>query len=781
MHPLNTTITNTILSNRGSGPHQLRSKAAGQHCRRHHSFCRHSPWKAKGRACRHSDHRTSGIFTYRHLTVAATAPTCMSDAHDSASAAQHHVFLSLPFTAIFHPLSVLPTLRRRRLPKLALSSAHMPSILPVSQGNGSGSSEALLLAHTSTPPTSFLPLGAEALRLFDMHSFNDNGSQPSSDPASEGVESHHRGVRTLQWLSEGALAAPAESPTANVLPSAPSHDDVSGLSDATDAAVRASHFFVPTAATTLASTESPARCVGVLSSPLPPAFALPIVLPATPLGKDNLSCPSHSYSCSMSIPSSQLAFSPFPHRLSTLRPTMVACDLAHGIEQEAVQRRHSQSALPNTVAHELLLSTGCTAEPAMSAVLSAARRNSSYISGTTMQGSFSITEDGVGGSDGGVTATAETPLMQFNTSRGTTFSGIVASTATTTASTTPYTSPSLTATRRCSSASALMEHTATFLNKNCISVNAGAAAAAEAALLSTPSQSPLCPPYAFSATASEMQSNGNEDNGEAAATAVSMAVGSAIPSVCRLLTAPATGARREHLFWCPSSSSDVNLQSRRTAEYDKAMRAVQRQEVWAEKTTAGREELRRQLEAHVFAKHHHWAERLCKDAPARQLLLTPSLPEQKLLSAEVVLISDDGKSSAHSTAAATAITIAGGIPPPPASFPPLIGTPLSFMGCGRDTATLPKVHVPRSTPSEAPGDEQDAASVGSPVEREDVESSAVDEEAGLTQPQWRPSRGEARDSALLPLDTPRSRVSVSSWGSSLSYEMALLAAARMSG
>ncbi|KAL0528417.1 LOW QUALITY PROTEIN: hypothetical protein Q4I28_001797 [Leishmania naiffi] len=778
MQPLNTTTTSTILSNRGSGPHQLRSKAAGQHCRRHHSFCHHSPWKAKGCACRHSDHRTSGIFTYRHLTVAATAPTCMSDAHDSASAAQHHVFLSLSFTAIFHTLSMPPTLRRRRLPKLALLlSTH--ACHPASISGKRGSSEALLPAHTSTPPTSFLLLGAEALRLFDMHSFTDNGSQPSSGPASEGVESHHRGVRTLQWLSEGALAAPAESPTANVLPSTPSHDDVSGLSDATDTAVRASHFFVPTAATTLASTESPARCVDVLSSPLPPAFALPIVLPATPLGKDNLSCPSPSYSCSMSIPSSPLAFSPFPHRLSTLRPTMVACDLAHGIEQEAVQRRQSQSALPNTVAPELLLSTGCTAEPVMSAVLSAARRTSSYISGTTMQGSFSLTEDGVGGSDGGATATAETPLLQFNTSRGTTFSGIVASTATTTASTTPYTSPSLTATRRCSSASALMEHTTTFLNKNCISVNAGAAAGA--ALLSTP-QSPLCPPYAFSATASEMQSNGNEDNGEAAATAVSMAVGSAIPSVYRLLAAPATGARREHLSWCPSSSSDANLQSKRTAEYDKAMRAVQRQEVWAERTTAGREELRRQLEAHVCAKHHHhWAERLCKDAPTRQLLLTPSLPEQQLLSAEVVLVSNDGKSSAHSTAAATAITIAGGILPPPASFPRLIGTPLSFMGCGRDTATLPKVHVPRSTPSEAPDDEQDAASVGSPVEREDVESSAVDEAAGLTQPQWRPSRGEARDSALLPLDTPRSRVSVSSWGSSLSYEMALLAAARMSG
>ncbi|CBZ32447.1 hypothetical protein, unknown function [Leishmania donovani] len=724
-------------------------------------------------------------------TVTSNAPTCMSAAHAFASAAQHCAFVSLSSAATSHAASTSPTLPPRRPRKLALASAHMLALPHGSHGNGSGSGEDLLSEHTATPPTPSPALDADASRLCDMHSFPGDEPRPSNDPAHGGFEPHHRRMHALPRLSEGALSAPAESRTANPLPSAPRQADVGAISDAEDAAVRAYTMSVSATAATLASTRSPARRASVPPPPPAPAFETPAVSTSPPLTKDNQDNLSPSYSCSVSIPSPSPAFSPFTHQPSLpLSPAIAACCPARGTEQKAVQRHQSQSAPPRTVVHKLL-SAGCTAEPDMPVVLPAARRRSSYVSGSTMLGSFCLTEDGVESSDGGATATVDTPLMRSNTSRATTFSGAAAAAAMTTASATPYTSPSPTAAQRFRSASALMRYASTFSTKDDSSVNASATA--EAALLSTPSQSPPRPPCALStAMASEMQSGRDKDNGEVTATAPAVAVTSAMPSTYRLLTAPATGARSEDLSWLLPSFSDGNAQISLAAapqrlhsclatECDRAMRAMQRQELWAEQTAAGREELRRQVEGHVVAKYHNRSEGLCKDASAWRLPQEAPCPEQQLLSDKAVLVLDDGRSSARSAAAKT-IAVAGDAPPSLALFPRLISTSLSCMGLRRGTATQPEVHASTSTRSKPAEDEQDAVAVGSPVENEDLEDSAIFEKSGLAESQRRPSGSEAAASVPLPPGAPRSRASVSFLGSSLSYEAALLSAAQeMSG
>ncbi|CBZ24638.1 hypothetical protein, unknown function [Leishmania mexicana MHOM/GT/2001/U1103] len=724
-------------------------------------------------------------------TVTWNAPTCMSDAHDSVSAAQHRVFVSLPSAVTSHAASTSPTLPPRRPRKLALASAHMLVAPQGSHGNGGGSSEDLLSEHTATPPAPSHSLDADTSRLRDMHNVPDGERQPSNGPAHGGLGPHHRRMHTLPWLSEGALSAPAESRTANLLPPAPRQVDAAAISDAEDAVVRARALSVPATAGALASTRSSARRASVPSPPPSPEFETPAVPSSHPLTKENQDNLSPSYGCSMSIPSSSLAVSPFTHQSSSPSPTIVACCPARGgTGQKAVQRHQSQSAPPSTVACRLL-STGCTAGSDMPVVLRAGRRHSSYVSRRTMLSSFCLTEDGGESSEGSATATADTPLMRSNTNRAAAFSSAAAAAAAamTMASATPYASPSLNATQRCRSASALMRCASSFSNRDDSSVNASAA---EAALLSTPSKPPPCPSCAlFSAVVSEMQNDRGKGNGEVAATAPAVVVASGMPLSHRLLTAPATGARGEDLSWFLPSFSDGNAQGSLAAapqhlraclaaECDSAMRAMQRQEVWAEQTAAGREELRRQVEGHIVAKHHSQAEGLCEDASAWRLPQEAPWPEQQLLSGEAVLL-DDAKSSACS-AAATTIAVAGEAPPSPALFRRLISTPLPCMGFRRGTATQPEVHALMSTRSEPAEDDQDAVAVVSPVERKDVEDSAIFEKSGLAESQRRPSRGEAAASVPLPPGAPRSRASVSFLGSSLSYEAALLAAAQeMSG
>lgn len=661
-----------------------------------------------------------------------------------------------------------------------------------SHRNGSGSGEDLLSEHTATPPTPSPALDADPSRLCDMHSFPDGEPWPSNDPAHGGFGPHHRHMHTLPRLSEGALSAPAESRTADLLPPAPRQGDVGAISDAEGAVVRAHTLSVSATAATLASTRSPARRASVLPPPPSPTFESPAVPTSPPLTKDNQDNMSPSYSCSMSIPSPSPAFSPFTQQPSPpLSPAIVACCPARGTEQKAVQRQRSESVPPSAVAHKLL-STGCTAEPDMPVVHPAARRRSSYVSGSTMLGSFCLTEDGVESSDGGATATADTPLMRSNTSRATAFSSAAAAAAMTTTSATPYTLPSPTTTQRCRSASAMMRYASTFLSKDGSSVDASAAAA-EAALLSTPSQSTTHPPCALSsAVVSRMQNDRDKDNGEVAATVPAVAVTPAMPSTYHLLTAPATGARSDDLSWflpslpdghAPSFLAEApqHLRAYLAAECDRAMRAVQRQELWAGQTAAGREELRRQVEGHIVAKHHNRAEGLRKDASAWRLPLEALWPEQPLRSNKAVLVLDDGKSSARS-AADTTIAVAGDALPSLALFPRLMSTSLPCMEFRRGTATQPEVHTSTPTRTEPAGDEQDAVAVGSPVEKGDVEDSAIFEKSGLAESQGRPSRSEAAASVPLPPGAPRSRASVSFLGSSLSYEAALLDAAQeMSG
>ncbi|GET86782.1 hypothetical protein, unknown function [Leishmania tarentolae] len=662
-----------------------------------------------------------------------------------------------------------------------------------SQGNVSVSEEDLLSEHTATSPTPSPSLDVAPSRLCDMHAFTHGGLQPISDPVHESLAPHYRRVHTLLRLSEGALSAPAESQTTNLQPSALRQVDSAAVSDPEDALGHAYVLPVSAIAVTRASTKSPVRRSSVLPPSPPSALKIPCRPAAAPLTKNNQDNASPTYGCSMSIPSPSPACNPVTHRSSPPSSIMVACCSARGTEPEAVQCHQSQCAPPRTVAHKLLL-TGCAADPGMPAVLSKARR-SSYVSGSTMLGSSCFTGDGVESSDGGATATADTPLTRSNTSRVTSFSGAAVDPAINMANATRYTPPLLTATQQCRSVSARSRHTSSFSNKDDTSANASASASAvaEAALLPTPSHSPLRPPCAFSSVmASEPQVDMDTDNAEASVTAPAVAVASAMPSTCCLFTGPETSARRkDHSWFLPSfrdgsthsslSAAPQHLRACLTDECDRAIRALQRQEVWAGNTAAGREELRRQVEGHIVAKYNSCADELRDDGSAWKLPLEAPLPGQQLISEKPALALGDDKISARSDAA-KAIAVATEALPSPAFLPQLIGTPVSFTGLRRGTTTQPQVPTSASTRSE-PLCEQNAVSVESFMERDAVEESCMLEKSGLACFQQQPSHpSKAMASAQLPRGAPHTRTSVRFLGLSLSYEMALLAAAQeMSG
>ncbi|KAG5505585.1 hypothetical protein JIQ42_08351 [Leishmania sp. Namibia] len=724
-------------------------------------------------------------------SVIVNTRACVPDSHGSASKVQHRVFASPSCTAASLMQTTSCTLPSRKPRRLALASTTMPAVSHASQRSGSGSSEDALDTHTAMTPILSPSLGAEVRSLCPTHSCTYNVLQPSCDVANEGREPQHRCGCTRSWLSKGALTALAESRASIPLPSAPSHDGAAAVSDAGEVFACASALSVPATVPNLASTESAARRAQVSPSSLPPAVK-PTDVPHAPLlGRENQANASPRCRCSMSNPSPPLVLSPFARRPSTPGRTVGACGPTRGTEPEVVHHHRFESAPPRMVAHELL-STRCTAELTMPVGLPTAHRRSLCVFGANVQGSFSLNEDGAESSGGGATTTAHTPLMLSDTSRATVFSGAAAATTTTTTNATPHRSTLLAATHRGSRASAPMQCTACFSSKIGSSVCASAAVA-EAALLPTPSASPPHPPYAPSqATISERQSDRDEESAEVPAAAAALAAASAMRPVNRLLTGPVTGVRGEDLAWFMTPFCHVNAESNLAAaplhlcaclatECNRVMRAVLRQEVWAQQTTTGREELWRQVAAHIFARCHNRGERLLEDAPARRRRAAAPCPEQGLLPRDAVLVTDDGNSSVGSGAAAT-VAIAEDTPTSQAFFLRLLRAPWLFMRCRRSAATPPEEPVTGAACSEAAGDERTEVAMESPAGMEATVGNATVEASVWTQPQWRLRRIDARASVPLPLGVSGPRLPSISSSSSLSYEAALLAAAReMSG
>ncbi|KAG5510226.1 hypothetical protein GH5_08333 [Leishmania sp. Ghana 2012 LV757] len=728
-----------------------------------------------------------------HIASSVTVSTraCVPDSHGSVSKVQHRIFASPSCTAASLLQTTSCTLPSRQPRRLALTSTTMPAVSHASQRSGSGNSEDALATHTAMPPILSPSLGAEVRSLCPTHFCTYIVLQPSCDVANEGRAPQHRCGCTRSWLSKGALTALAESRASNPLPSAPSHNGAAAVCDAGEVFECASALSVPATVPNLYSTESAARRARVSPSSLPPAVK-PTDVPHVPLlGRENQANASPRCRCSMSIPSPPLVVSPFARRPSTPGRTVGACGPARGTEPEAVHHHRFESAPPRMVAHELL-STRCTAELAMPVGLPTAHRRSLCVFGANVQGSFSLNEDGAESSAAAAATTAHTPLMFSDTSRATVFSGAASATTTTTTNATPHRSTLLAVTHRGSRAFTPMQCTASFSSKIGSSVCASAAVA-EAALLLTPSALPPHPPSAPSrATTSERQSDRDEESAEVPAAAAALAAASAMRPVNRLLRGPVTSVRREDLAWFLSPFCHVNAQSNLAAaplylcaclatECDRVMRAVLRQEVWAQETTTGREELWRQVAGHIFARCHNRGERLLEDAPAQRRRAAAPWPDQGLLPRDAVLVADVGNSSVGSGAAAT-VAIAGDTPSSQASFLRLLRAPWLFLRCRRGAVTPPEEPVTGAACSEAAGDERTEVAMESPAGMEAAVGSATVEASVWTQSQWRLRRIDAWASVPLPLGVSGPRLSSISASSSLSYEAALLAAAReMSG
>ncbi|KAG5484484.1 hypothetical protein LSCM1_07854 [Leishmania martiniquensis] len=702
---------------------------------------------------------------------------CAPEAHSSAGAGHRRVVAPPICTAASFMQPTSCTLSPRQLRKPALRPTTMSIAPHPSQRNGSDSSEDFLAVHTALPPKLSPSPGAEARSLSNEYSSAYNASLPSCGAVSGGVEPQHRCMRPSPCLPQGVLTALAESRTATSPPSAPSHEGAAVVCEADEIFARAPAVAVPASMASLASTESSTR--HAQASPFPPLPAAePTLSPHDPLpGRGSEGNTSPGCRCSMNIPSSRRARSSFARRPSAPGRCVVAHGPAQGTGQGLVHRLRSASAPPHTVVHELL-STRRTAEPAMPVALPAALRLASYLSGPSMQGFLSPNEDGADSTKGSATTTSEAPLMLPDTRRVTVFSGTAAVTTRTTATATPHTSPSLPATQRRRSASVPVRDTCSFSRKTGGSVCA-CLAAVEAEPLPKRSESLPHGLYApSSATASEVRSRWDEDSAEAPFTAATTATGSAN----LLLMAPAVSVRREDLAWFLSPFRDVDAQSylaaaplhlhaSLVAECARAMRAVRRQEVWAQHTTAGREELQRQVVARIFAKRFNRAEGILEDAPTRRRCLAAPWPKQELLSDHTVLVSGDRMNRAQSAAAAN-------IPPSQGFFLQRTRSPAAFTRCRRGTPELPEERAMENARLEAAGDVRAVAAVESCVAREATVGSVTVEASEWAQPQRWGSGIEARAAALLPPGLLRSRFSEDSSSCSLSYEAALLTAAQ---
>ncbi|KAG5509845.1 hypothetical protein JKF63_07490 [Porcisia hertigi] len=498
----------------------------------------------------------------------------------------------------------------------------MSLVSDVSKGSLIGSDEGLPAKHPGTPPASHCTCSLEATGQRATASSTEKGLQLLSNSVHEAAELHQWPLRPLPWLSESELASPAELWTGNSPSSAPSYNNAASIADGEHIPGCTATLAVSVPLMTLESTRSLARCVGAVS-PSPPSLeslALSTPLPSSKGGADKV---NPSYGCGAGGRPPATALGTATHRSSTPLHAPVGCVAEQKAELEAMQPPQPPSTQLGAVVHKLL-STERAVEPTLPVALRAARHDTSYVYGTTMQDSFSPNDDCVGSSEGGATATTESPLMRSNTSRAATTTTTTSSAGVTTATahTLSIPSPSKTATLCGSGASAPARYTTTFPNKASGSAN-GSAAVAEAALLFTSLQSPPRLPNAFLfATAAALNNDLDEDRGDTAPTAAAIAVAASMPPTYCLPTAPATDAQEKQPYsslscWLDVSNESVlsavspDLRACLSAECDRAVRAVQRQEVWAEETHAGRERLRLQIEMHTLASHylHHLAEK----------------------------------------------------------------------------------------------------------------------------------------------------------------------------